>query len=192
MTATVLVVCELHSYQQHFVWLFFPSRHPHCIFCFVRHSTSPMWLARNRSRFDHIPPDLLVTLKNARSTFHFLVRTHKRHCCPDLFAREWCNQDTPDPTPSSPSTVDTSSTSSSPPSSLPLFTPPRKSPFAFSACRTLFVGQISRSWYSRSVVSDLGYPSFVAICSCRTGYILVVVPWHSSDCRSVDSFWYTH
>ena len=48
-----------------------------------------IWLARNCYRFDHIPPDLLVALKNARSTFRFLVRMHKRHCCPDRFTREW-------------------------------------------------------------------------------------------------------
>ena len=48
-----------------------------------------IWLARNRSRFHQVPPDSLVTWKNVRCTFRFLVRMHKLHCSLDRFEREW-------------------------------------------------------------------------------------------------------
>ena len=48
-----------------------------------------VWLARNKHRFDQVPPDAPTTLKNAKSTFRFLVRMHKRHCTCKVFDRDW-------------------------------------------------------------------------------------------------------
>jgi hypothetical protein len=49
-----------------------------------------IWLARNRHRFDNVPPDVSETMRKARSTFRFLVRMHRRHCrSPEQFDNEW-------------------------------------------------------------------------------------------------------
>ena len=48
-----------------------------------------VWLARNKHRFEQVPPDAPTTLKNAKSTFRFLVRMHKRHCTREVFERDW-------------------------------------------------------------------------------------------------------
>ena len=48
-----------------------------------------VWLARNKHRFEQVPPDAPTTLKNAKSTFRFLVRMHKRHCTSEVFERDW-------------------------------------------------------------------------------------------------------
>ena len=48
-----------------------------------------VWLARNKHRFEQVPPDAPTTLKSARSTFRFLVRMHKRHCTREVFDRDW-------------------------------------------------------------------------------------------------------
>ena len=52
----------------------------------VRHH---IWLARNKFRFEQISPDAQVTIKQAKSTFRFLVRMHQRHCTHQVFEREW-------------------------------------------------------------------------------------------------------
>ena len=49
----------------------------------------PVWLARNKHRFEQVPPDAPTTLKNAKSTFRFLVRMHKRHSTSEVFERDW-------------------------------------------------------------------------------------------------------
>ena len=48
-----------------------------------------IWLARNSYRFENVPPDVVVTLRKARSTFRFLLRMHRRHCLPDHFFHHW-------------------------------------------------------------------------------------------------------
>ena len=48
-----------------------------------------VWLARNKHRFEQVPPDAPTTLKNAKTTFRFLVRMHKRHCTSEVFERNW-------------------------------------------------------------------------------------------------------
>ena len=48
-----------------------------------------IWLARNAYRFEHVPPDATVTLRNAKSTFRFLVRMHKRHSPRERFNQDW-------------------------------------------------------------------------------------------------------
>ena len=48
-----------------------------------------VWLARNKYRFEQVPPDALVTIKQAKSTFRFLVSMHQRHCSHEVFEREW-------------------------------------------------------------------------------------------------------
>ena len=48
-----------------------------------------VWLARNKHRFEYVSPDVKLTIKNAKSTFRFLVRMHRRHCTPDAFERDW-------------------------------------------------------------------------------------------------------
>ena len=48
-----------------------------------------VWLAPNKHRFEQVLPDAPTTLKNARSTFRFLVQMHKRHCTREVFDRDW-------------------------------------------------------------------------------------------------------
>ena len=48
-----------------------------------------VWLARNKHRFEHVTPDALLTIKNAKSTFRFLVRMHRRRCSPEVFEPDW-------------------------------------------------------------------------------------------------------
>ena len=48
-----------------------------------------IWLARNKHRFEQVTPDAPVTIKNAKSTFRFLVRMHRRLCTPEVFERDW-------------------------------------------------------------------------------------------------------
>ena len=48
-----------------------------------------VWLARNTFRFEEMSPDAQVTIKQAKSTFRFLVRMHRRHCIPEVFEHHW-------------------------------------------------------------------------------------------------------
>ena len=48
-----------------------------------------VWLARNKHPFEQVLPDVPTTLKNAKSTFHFIVRMHQGHCTREVFDRHW-------------------------------------------------------------------------------------------------------
>ena len=52
----------------------------------VRHH---IWLARNKFRFEQVSPDAETTIKQAKSTFRFLVRMHQRYCTQEVFERQW-------------------------------------------------------------------------------------------------------
>ena len=47
------------------------------------------WLACNKHWFEWVPPDAPTTSKNAKYTFHLLVRIHKRHCTREVFDCDW-------------------------------------------------------------------------------------------------------